>query len=48
MSIVIDIDTEDNVVTISEDNSSGCEYLFNNKQDILDAIADYINNYVNI
>lgn len=48
MSITIDIDTEDNIVTISEDNSSGCEYVFNDKQDILNAITNYINNYVNI
>lgn len=48
MSIIIDIDTEDNVVTIAEDNSSGCEYSFNNKHDILNAIANYIDNYVNI
>jgi hypothetical protein len=48
MSIIIDIDTEDNVVTIAEDTSSGCQYLFSNKQDILDAITNYIDNYVNI
>lgn len=44
----IEIEIDDGVVYIAEECSSGCKYEYKNKQDIIDAIADYINNHLEI
>lgn len=46
--IEIDISKEDKTIYISEECSSGCEYSFKNKTDIINAFKDYVKNYLTI
>lgn len=42
----INIEIEDGIMFIAEENSSGSEYLYKNKQDIINAFTEYVNNYI--
>ena len=42
---MIYVEISNNQVHIAEDNTSGCTYPYKSKTDIIDAFADYIENY---
>lgn len=41
----LEIEVEDNILYISEENSSGCEYKVDSIKDIADYIALYLKEY---
>jgi hypothetical protein len=42
----ITLEIDDGIIYIGEEDSSGCEYPYETKQDIINAFADYVNNYL--
>ena len=46
ISFIVEIDKNAHIVYITENNSSGCNYNYESKDDIIDAVKTYINNYV--
>ena len=43
--ISVEIDKKEGIIFIAEDDSSGCEYEYKTKNDIIEAFKDYIDNY---
>lgn len=44
MNFELEIDMDEQVLYIGTENGTGCEYSFNNTEDLLDYIREYIEN----
>ncbi len=45
---IVDIYKDDNIVYISTEESTGCSYDYETKEDIIVAVTNYIKDYVEV
>lgn len=46
VSFIVEIDKNEHLVYITQDNGSGCNYNYENKEDIVNAVKFYLDNYL--